>query len=172
MSDWDFLHDMHARGCSPHEIADAAAIGYDPDTEEPLSREWFDDELADQTPDEAQHLARQAREGGGPFQSRSGFPFSMLDQIEIFGSLVDCAERHFQNTGRYLQVWGELGEIYAISPERIDDLVLVKRDGDFEHLLIVRIDTDFCFTGKLIDRDRLSDSGGRYLRARMHENTD
>jgi len=84
---------------------------------------------------------------------------------------VDCAERHFKNTGRYLQVWGELGEIYAeikfglcrhgshqagsdgtiagklvgvktISPEKGNDHVLVKRQGDFEQLLIVRINED------------------------------
>lgn len=41
------------------------------------------------------------------------FPFSVLEQTEILEDLVDCAERHFRNTGRYLQVWGELGEIYA-----------------------------------------------------------
>ena len=44
---------------------------------------------------------------------RDGFPFSVVEQAEILEDLVDCAERHFKNTGRYLQVWGELGEIYA-----------------------------------------------------------
>jgi hypothetical protein len=103
-----------------------------------------------------------------------------------------------QEHGGYLQVWGELGEIYAeikfglrrhgthqagsdgtiagklvevktISPERGNDHVLVKRQGDFEQLLIVRIDEVFQFTGKLIDRSRLTDGGGRFLRARMQE---
>ena len=114
---------------------------------------------------------------------------------------MDCAERHVNNTGRYLQVWGELGEIYAelkfglrrhgshqagsdgiiagklvevktISPEKGNDHVLVKRQGDFEQLLIVRIDEDFQFTAKLVDRSRLTDSGGRFLRARMQEPKD
>lgn len=95
-------------------------------------------------------------------------------------------------------MWGELGEIYAeikfglrrhgthqagsdgtiadklvevktISPERGNDHVLVKRQGDFEQLLIVRIDEVFQFTGKLIDRSGLTDGGGRFLRARMQE---
>jgi hypothetical protein len=30
MSDWDFLYDMNARGCSADEISDAAACGYAP----------------------------------------------------------------------------------------------------------------------------------------------
>lgn len=30
MSDWDFLHDMHNKGYSADEIADAAAVGYAP----------------------------------------------------------------------------------------------------------------------------------------------
>jgi hypothetical protein len=45
--------------------------------------------------------------------------------------------------------------------------VLVKRQGDFEQLLIIRIDEDFRFTGKLIDRSKLIDGGGRFLKARM-----
>ena len=133
-----------------------------------------------------------------PFKSRDGFPFSVLEQAEIFEDLVDCAERHFRNTGRYLQVWGELGEIYAeikfglrrhgshqagsdgtidgklvevktVSPEKVSDQVNVKSHGNFEQLLIVRIDENFEFAGKLIDRDELADGGGRFLRARMPE---
>ena len=137
-----------------------------------------------------------------PFRSRDGFPFSVLEQAEIFEDLVDCAERHFRNTSRYLQVWGELGEIYAeikfglrrhgtrqagsdgtidgklvevktIFPEKISDQVIVKSQGNFEQLLIVRIDENFEFAGKLIDRDELADeladAGGRFLRARLQK---
>lgn len=45
MSDWGFLHDMHHRGCSPEEIADAAATGYAPWEQTYLSREWIDSDL-------------------------------------------------------------------------------------------------------------------------------
>lgn len=191
MSDWDFLHEMHARGCSAEDIADASAVGYAPWEEVSLSREWIDSELEDESPDHANALRPKEQ-----FKSRDGFPFSILEQFEIFEDLVDCAERHFKNTGRYLQVWGELGEIYAeikfglrrhvthqagsdgtidgklvevktISPEKGSDLVLVKRQSDFEQLLIVRIDENFEFTGKLIDRDELAAGGGKFLRARM-----
>lgn len=191
MSDWDFLHDMHDRGYSAQEIADAAAVGYAPWDEPYVSREWIEAELRDESPEDASSL--QPRE---QFWSRDGFPFSAEEQVRIFRDLVDCAARHFHNTGRYLQVWGELGEIYAeikfglrrhrtheagsdgiigdklvevktISPERTDERVSVKREGDFEQLLIVRISEDFQFTGKLIDRGNLSDGGGKFLRTRL-----
>ena len=193
VSDWDFLHEMNDRGFSAEDIADAAAVGYAPWEEPYLSKQWIDAELEDQAPDDASSLKRKEQ-----FRSREGFPYSVPKQIEIFEDLVDCAERHFRNTGRYLQVWGELGEIYAeikfelrrhgthqagsdgtiagqlvevktISPEKGDNHVMVKRQGNFEQLLIVRIDENFQFTGKMIDRSRLLDGGGRFLRARMPE---
>lgn len=49
MSDWDFLYEMNARGCSAAEISDAAACGYAPwdlidedeyeDADEPISQQ-------------------------------------------------------------------------------------------------------------------------------------
>ncbi|MBL0093740.1 MAG: hypothetical protein IPP50_16280 [Piscinibacter sp.] len=193
MSDWDFLHEMHDQGFSARDIADAAAVGYAPWDAPYLSTEWVDAELADRSPTSATSLRQEAQ-----VRSRAGFPYSVLEQIEIFEDLVNCAERHFKNTGRYLQVWGELGEIYAeiefglrrhgthkagsdgtidgkkvevktVSPEKGNDRVLVKRQGDFDQLLIVRIDENFQFTGKLIDRSRLMGGGGRFLRARTRE---
>lgn len=190
MSDWDFLHEMHERGFSAADIADATAVGYAPWE---LPREWIDDELEDQVTDAPDSLIAP-----GKFQSREGFPSSLLEQIAIFEDLVDCAVRHFENTGRYLQIWGELGEIYAeikfglrrhathaagsdgtikgklvevktISPEKSDNRVFVKKQGDFEQLLIIRIDESFNFTGKLIDRSALSQGEGKFLKARMEK---
>ena len=92
-----------------------------------------------------------------------------------------------------MQVWGELGEIYAeikfglrrhgthtagsdgtingklvevktISPEKSNDRVIVKSQGDFEQLLIVRIDQDFQFQGKLFDRSELKGAASKFLR--------
>ncbi|MGX5651523.1 hypothetical protein ACWKW4_14820 [Hydrogenophaga borbori] len=191
MSDWEFLHDMHDRGYSAGEIADAAAVGYAPWEAEYVSRQWIEEELKGLPSDDVRTL-RSAE----PFRSRDGYPYSMWEQLDIFDTLVDCAGRHFKNTGRYLQVWGELGEIYAeikfglrrhgtheagsdgtiagklvevktISPERSSDCVTVKQQGNFEQLLIVSIDRNFQFTGKLIDRDKLKKGGGKFLRARM-----
>ncbi|MGY1487973.1 hypothetical protein ACW4YW_01050 [Methylobacillus pratensis] len=182
MSDWDFLYEMNERGFSAQEIADAASSGAAPWEWEYIEREWIDSQLEDEL--------------RTSFQSRDGFPFSTLEQAEIFHNLVDCAARHFKNTGRYLQVWGELGEIYAeikfglrrhgthtpgsdgiiagklvevktISPEKASDLVLVKSQGNFEQLLIVRIDRDFQFQGKLFDRSELNGVGSKFLRGRL-----
>lgn len=188
MSDWDFLHEMNERGFSPEEMLDAAATGAAPWEWEYLSREWIDSELEDE-PEESAYSVE-------PFQSREGFPFSILDQTEVFYDLVNCAARHFENTGRYLQVWGELGEIYAeikfglrrhgthtagsdgtisgkrvevktISPEKSSDRVAVKSQGDFEQLLIVRIDSDFQFQAKLFDRSELKGVAGKFLRGEL-----
>lgn len=191
MSDWDFLHEMHDRGYSADEIADAAGAGVAPWEWEHIDREWVDALLEEEPEENAQSV--------DPARSREGFPFSFLEQTEIFQDLVDCAARHFENTGRYLQVWGELGEIYAeikfglrrhathapgsdgtidgklvevktISPEKTSDCVLVKRQGNFEQLLIVRIDQDFQFQGKLIDRSELKGSAGKFLQGRLKRN--
>jgi hypothetical protein len=193
MSDWDFLYEMHERGYSPQEVADAAGSGVAPWDREYISREWIDSQLEDE-PEEDVLLV----EPNTPFQSRDGFPFSALEQTHIFYDLVDCATRHYENTGRYLQVWGELGEIYAeikfglrrhsthtagsdgtvagklvevktISPEKTSDRVLVKSQGNFEQLLIVRIDRDFQFKGKLIDRSELNGIAGKFLRGQFKD---
>jgi len=193
MSDWDFLYEMNERGYSPQEIADAAGSGAAPWEWEYISREWIDSQLED-----AQEGDAPPVEPSTPFQSRDGFPISTLEQAEIFYDLVDCATRHFENTGRYLQVWGELGEIYAeiefglrrhrtheagsdgtivetlvevktISPEKASDRVLVKSQGNFEQLLIVRIDREFQFTGKLFDRTELKGAAGKFLRGQLKD---
>lgn len=64
---------------------------------------------------------------------------------------------------------GKLVAVRSISPERGSDVVTVKRQGNFEQLLIVGIDRDFQFTGKLVERDKLKSGGRKFLRARMGE---
>ena len=195
MGDWDFLYEMNERGYSAQEIADAASSGAAPWEWEYIDREWVDSQLKGASEDKS-----LPGEPGKPFKSRDGFPFSTLEQTEIFYDLVDCATRHFENTGRYLQIWGELGEIYAeikfglrrhgaheagsdgtidgklvevktISPEKTSDRVIVKRQGNFEQLLIVRIDENFKFEGKLIERSELKGASGRFLRGRLKDDT-
>jgi len=191
MSDWEFLHEMRERGYSQEEIADAASCGEAPWEWENLSTEWIASELEDQPKndfDSIEHIQ--------PSISRDGLPFNMLEHTEIFYDLVDSAARHFENTGRYLQIWGELGEIYAeirfglrrhethkagsdgtiagklvevktISPEKTNDSVLVKRQGDFEQLLIVRISSNFEFQAKLFERSELRGTSGKFLRGKL-----
>lgn len=195
MSDWDFLHEMNERGFSAAEIADAAACGYAPYESQYIDREWVESQLDDASDDKT-----IPSKPNKTFKSRGGFPSSILEQTEIFHELVDCAIRHFENTGRYLQIWGELGEIYAeikfglcrhgtheagsdgtikgklvevktISPEKSNDQVFVKTQGNFEQLLIVRISRDFEFQGRLFDRSELNGSSGKYLRGSLKDAT-
>jgi hypothetical protein len=160
MSDWDFLHEMHTRGNGPSDIADAAACGYAP-WESPW--EWVD------IPE--QELPQ---------------PDQPVDPelCSLFESLVDTAKKYHEITGRYLQIWGELGELYAevkhgikrhkphakgsdgklgndfvevktISPEKSREQVQVKFAGNFNKLLVVKIAKDFQFESRLIARKAL-----------------
>jgi len=177
MSDWDFLHDMHDQGYSPDQIADAAACGYNPDEFSVAAfgyspDEWYaiDDELF------SEDIAVNP------------------ELVTIFHSLVESAESFHTLTNRYLQIWGELGELYAeieygitrhkphtkgsdgklgndyievktISPEKNKDQVKVKRAGNFSKLLIVKIGKDFIFESKLIARKDLKKGNGKHATA-------
>lgn len=165
MSDWDFLHDMHNDGYSPEQIADAAACGYNP-------WEW-----------------QLVEEKEIPFDHSMPDP----ELVIIFDSLVESARSYYELTGRYLQIWGELGELYAeveygivrhkphtrgsdgrlgndfieiktISPEKSGEKVQVKRAGNFNKLLVVKITEDFAFEGRIIARKKLSKGDGTHAR--------
>lgn len=96
MSDWDFLYEMSERGYSAEEIADAAVSGAAPWEWEYIDRTWVASQLENET--------------DAHFKSRDGFPLCTLEQAEIFHDLIGCAIRHFENTGRYLQIWGSWGK--------------------------------------------------------------
>lgn len=109
----------------------------------------------------------------------------------LFEDLVLNAVDYHAMTGRYLQIWGELGELYAevkygikrhkphtkgsdgkmgndfvevktISPEKDGEKVQVKRSGNFNKLLIIKIDENFKFEGRFIDRWKLSKGTGTH----------
>jgi hypothetical protein len=154
---------MHAQGYSPEQIADAAACGYNP-------WEWElipDDEL----PDEDAKISPELE--------------------MVFENIVDNAKLYYEQTGRYLQIWGELGELFAevkygikrhkphtqgsdgrlgndfveiktISPEKAEDKVLVKRSGNFNKLLVVKINEDFTFEGRFIVRKNMNKGEGTH----------
>jgi len=124
---------------------------------------------------------------------REQYPKANPELVEIFESLVSIAADYHQKTGRYLQIWGELGEIYAeikygikrhrsgapgsdgrigndfievktISPEKTDHKVQVKRAGNFNKLLVVRINEHFEFESRIINRASLGKGGGKAAR--------
>lgn len=113
--------------------------------------------------------------------------------MRIFQDLVDLAAAYKQATGRYLQIWGELGELYAeitfgvvrhrpgtqgsdgrigndwievktISPEKLNETIHVKRSGNFNKLLVVKIGVEFDFQARLIDRKLIGRGKGKHAR--------
>lgn len=111
----------------------------------------------------------------------------------LFEELVGNAMSYYELTGRYLQIWGELGELYAevkfgiklhrphaqgsdgklgkdfveiktISPEKDGNHVQVKRAGHFSKLLVIKISKDFEFEGRFIDRKSLAKGKGTHAR--------
>ena len=111
----------------------------------------------------------------------------------LFEDLVRNAAEYYAMTGRYLQIWGELGELYAevkygiqrhhphaqgsdgklgndfievktISPEKGGDTVHVKRSGNFNKLLVIKIDQSFNFEGRFIERRKLAKGSGAHAR--------
>jgi hypothetical protein len=122
---------------------------------------------------------------------REEYPAADPDLAELFEDLVENARHYHALTGRYLQIWGELGELYAqvkhgitlhrphtqgsdgrlgndlvevktISPEKIGRRVQVKRAGNFSKLLIVKISTNFEFESRMIDRRELKKGTGKH----------
>jgi len=120
------------------------------------------------------------------------FPKASPELIEILDQLVDAASAYRTLTGRYLQVWGELGELYAeiafglkrhrphsqgsdgklgndfievktLSPEKGAMRVRVRRAGNFNKLLIVKITADFQFDTRLVERAALHDTRDGYV---------
>ena len=114
----------------------------------------------------------------------------------IFEVLVHTASNYKELTGRYLDIFGELGELYAeiqlgisrhkpntpgsdgrvgndfievktISPLKQDDKVRVKRKGNFNKLYVVRISEKFFFEGRLIDRRKLRKGDGKFASVRF-----
>lgn len=106
--------------------------------------------------------------------------------------LIIIAKSYYDETGRHLSIYGEIGEHYAarrfgidlhvnccaqgsdgrlgdvfveiktISPLRDSRHVKVKKSGNFGALVIVKIDADFRIDAKMILRKKLSKSLGDY----------
>lgn len=144
-----------------------------------ISWDWINGQLADQ-------------------ELRGEFPNANLEVAKIFQELVALADAYKQETGRYLQIWGELGELYAeikfgvvrhrpgtqgsdgrmgndwvevktISPEKQNEVIQVKRAGNFNKLLVVKISEDFEFEARMIDRNQLRKGKGKLAKLQWAE---
>jgi hypothetical protein len=148
-----------------------------------ISWDWINGQIADQ-------------------ELKLEFPKANIEVVKIFHDLVSLAEAYKHETDRYLQIWGELGELYAevkfgvvrhrpgtkgsdgrlgkdwievktISPEKGGEIVHVKRAGNFNKLLVVKISEDFEFEAKLIDRELLGKGNGKLAKVKwsQHESS-
>ena len=101
---------------------------------------------------------------------------------KVFNAIARAARSYHALTGRYLQMWGELGELYAesqygierhkqsspgsdgrigddlveiktISPEKGKQRVRVRRRGNFTKLVVIKISSDLKFESRIIDRN-------------------
>lgn len=129
---------------------------------------------------------------------REEFPESTVAMVRAFEALVNAAAEYHILTGRYLQIWGELGEFYAeikyglirhrphtpgsdgrigndyvevktISPEKSESKVAVKRAGNFNKLVVVRIDSDWTFDARMVARKELGKSSGKLARLKWDD---
>lgn len=122
------------------------------------------------------HLARQ--------EMQAQYPHADIEIVEVFEDLLATAERYHALTGRHLQVYGDIGELYGvithglklhrnyaqgsdgkignhfvevktITPFKTNDVVALNLKRNFSKVLIVKISADFEVRGKLIDRKAL-----------------
>jgi hypothetical protein len=137
-----------------------------------VSWEWINDELYEQ-------------------ELRARYPCPSVALVHIFEDLVSVAMNYRDMTGRYLPVFGELGELFAeiafgitrhkpraqgsdgrlgddfieiktITPEKKRATVSVKRNGHFNKLIVVKISEDFEFEARIVDRKQLKKGSGKY----------
>ena len=117
--------------------------------------------------------------------------YEKIDELsDIFDHLIDSARRYKEITGRYLSIWGELGEYYAelqygisrfkpyaqgadgrvgndhveiktISPEKEKKGIKVKRTGHFNVLIVVKISPNFEFESRWVERKNLKKGQGK-----------
>lgn len=110
----------------------------------------------------------------------------------LLEDLIIVAKEYFEDTGRHLPIYGEIGEYYAarrfgidlhedpkaqgsdgrlgnalveiktITPMRNSRHVRVKKSGNFGYLVIVKIDADFRIDAKMISRKRLAKPCGDF----------
>jgi hypothetical protein len=120
---------------------------------------------------------------------------AIRSMIPYFENLISLAESYHAETGLHLAVYGDIGELFGgitygirlnktyaqgadgrlgndhvevktITPFKTKDVVVVDTAGNFNRLLVVKINGDFQVSGRMIDRKALPKRHGRYLRVR------
>ena len=122
----------------------------------------------------------------------------LIDGDFYLNALVAISKKYYQENGRHLSIWGELGELYAeakygikrhkafaqgsdgrvgndlvevktISPDKSDHHVTVKRSGNFNVLVVVKIDSNYKFESRWIERKDLGKGNGKFAKYRWKE---
>lgn len=120
------------------------------------------------------------------------YPHANPEVVEVFHDLLDGAARYRSLNGRHLDIFGELGELYAeirfgikrhrlraagsdgrlgndfieiktIGPESRSGRVRIKRAGNFSKIVIVRIDDELRFQCRMIERKALTKGAGKWM---------
>jgi hypothetical protein len=120
------------------------------------------------------------------------YPNADLSLVPIFQSLIETAEHYYHITGKHLQVYGDIGELYGaityglklhrnyaqgsdgkignhfvevktITPFKSNDRITLNLQRNFSKVLIVKINRDFEIGSKLIDRKALPKAAGDRL---------
>jgi hypothetical protein len=124
---------------------------------------------------------------------KAEFPKADPAIVELFQDLISISQTYKQRTGRYLDIFGELGEFFAeiryglkrhrlhaagsdgrigndhvevktISPLNRKQKIQIKRSGNFNKVLIVLIDENFEIQSRMFKREKLSKGDGKYAR--------
>lgn len=126
------------------------------------------------------------------------YPNADRSLIPIFENLISVAEWYYQATGRHLQVYGDIGELFCaithgmklnrnfapgadgrlgndhievktITPFKNKDVVEVKASGNFNKLFVVKINADFEIAGRMVDRKKLPAAKGGKIAVRWED---
>lgn len=113
--------------------------------------------------------------------------------LEVFEELVESAAKYKKLTGRHLPILGELGELFVeikfglkrhgpmtrgsdgklgndfvevktITPDKHNDLIRIKRAGNFGKLVVVKITDDFQFAARMVGRKLLAKGEGKWAK--------
>lgn len=126
-------------------------------------------------------------------ERQNAFPNASVELSAMFDALVDTAVSYKVVTGRFLPIFGELGELYAvlryglkrnrvhapgadgrigndhvevktITPQKKKQKIQLKRSGNFNKVIVVRISADFEFESRMFERKRLNQGNGKFAR--------
>ena len=129
---------------------------------------------------------------------RAKYPNAIRSLIPYFESLLSLAESHHLDTGRHLNVYGDIGELFGaitygielnkiyaqgsdgrlgndhveiktITPFKSKDEVFVKLAGNFSKLLVVKINRDFEVSSRMVVRSKLPKTAKPFLKIRWED---